>query len=113
MEALVDCFVTFYRENYERLSRQYDVLKSVYRECRQELYQLRNQYERLEEYAEEQEQRANALHSIMDHYINNHGRTVRRDLLDSFNEVANQLGVELEEFSDDVDSEFETETIDE
>lgn len=110
--SLVDPFVTFYRENYERLADQYNVLKSVYRETCAELYQLRNQYERLEEYAQEQEQRANALHDIMDHYINHHGRNVRRDLLDSFNEVATQLGVELEDFSD-ADTEFETDIMEE
>lgn len=99
-QALVDVMVTFYREQYERLQQHYDVLKRVYRECRHELYQLRTAYERLEDYANEQEQRANALHDVIDLFINRHGRNVRRDLLDSFNEVAHELDIELDEFSD-------------
>lgn len=104
-QAIVDSMVTFYREHYERIERHYEVLKRVYRQCRQELYQLRSQYEQLEEYANEQEQRANALHDVIDLYINRNGRNVRRDLLDSFNEVANDLGIELDDFSD-TDSDF-------
>lgn len=104
-QALVDCMVTFYREQYERLEQHYDVLKRVYRQCRHELYQLRNQYEELENYANEQEERANALHDVIDRFITRNGRNVRRDLMDSFNEVANELGIELDILSD-VESDF-------
>lgn len=110
--ALVDPMVTFYREQYERLSNQYNVLKRVYRECRHELYNLRTQYEGLEDYANEQETRANALHDVIDTFINRNGRTVRRDLLDAFNEVATELGIEMEDFEDS-DSDFSVEVMDE
>jgi len=108
--ALIDPMMTFYREQYERVCREYEVLRRVYRECKHELYNLRNQYERLEEYATEQEERAAALHSVIDHFISRNGRNVRRDLLDSFNEVANELGIELEEL-DQEESDFSLEDL--
>ena len=57
---------------------------------------LSRQYERLEEYADEQEAKANAIHDVVDEMINRSGEGVRRDLLDSFNEVARDLGIDLD-----------------
>lgn len=105
--ALVDCMVTHYREKYERLEHLMNALQANYKSLREDYIHLKSNYERLEDWANEQEQRADALHSVVDSFINRSGPGVRRDLLDSFNEVADELGVDIDEIliSDD---EFET-----
>ena len=111
--SLLDPMLEFYREQYERLNQQYSVLKRVYRECRHEIYVLRNQYERLEDYSTEQESRANALHDVIDRFISRHGDNVRSDLLDSFHEIARELNIDLTDEFSDRDSNFSIELMDE
>jgi len=105
--ALIDPMVTYYREQYERMEQWYHVLKRVYRQQQQELYQLRNEYEELENWANDQEERANAMRAVINRMIDGNPRDVRRNLLEAFNEVARELQVDLsDEIDDDSDSEF-------
>lgn len=105
-QALVDCMVTHYREKYERLTHLMEVIQNNYRSLRQDYVHLKNSYARLEDWANDQEQRADALHDVIDRFINRNGPRVRRDLLESFNEVAADLDIDLDEIlaqSDDDD----------
>lgn len=100
--------VTHYREKYERLEHLMEILQTNYRSLREDYEHLKNNYARLEDWANDQEQRADALHDVMDRFINRHGAGVRRDLLDTFNEVATDLDIDLEDvfIDSDNDSEF-------
>lgn len=109
VQALVDCMVTFYREKVERLENLLEVIQANYRSLREDYIHLKANYERLEDWAHEQEQRADALHDVIDSFINRSGTTVRRDLLDSFNEVANDLDVDLD--LSGIESDFSLELI--
>jgi len=116
MEALVDCMVTFYKEKYERLENLFEALKVNYKSLRQDNLNLRRQYEELERYAEEQESRANALHDVIDGYINRSGPGIRRDLMEAFNEVANNLDIDIDLLSNDgsefsIGSDFSVESL--
>jgi len=106
--ALVDCMVTHYREKYERLERLMIALQENYRGLREDYHHLKANYERLENWANDQEQRADALHDVIDRYINRSGPGIRRDLLDAFNEVANELDIDIDEIvnTSDVESDF-------
>ena len=72
------------------------VLEDQIFELRAEYLALGRQYEALEEYADTQERRADALRMVIDEMIDRSGAGVRRDLMDSFNEVAADLSIDLE-----------------
>lgn len=109
--ALLDPMITFYRETLERTKRILKATQIAYKACKKELQELRLSYDRLEEWAESQEQRADALQTVIETFVNQNGRQVRRDLLDAFNEVATDLGIELGDFDSD-ESDFSVEDID-
>lgn len=109
--ALVDCMVTHYKEKYERMENLLKAVQENYRSLRQDYNSLTNSYQRLETWAEEQEQRANALHDVINSFIDRNGPVVRRDLLESFNEVADDLDIDLDQILDN-DSEEEFDVID-
>ena len=96
-QALVDIMVTHYREKYERLDVLTKILESNYKELRKDYRHLQSAYDRLEEWGNDQEQRANALHDVLDNYIERSGAGVRSDLLESFHEIARNLDIDLEE----------------
>ena len=95
-QALVDVMVTHYKEKYERFERLMTALQNNYRVLREDNERLRRAYDVLEDWAIAQEQRANALHSVIDTFIDRNGENVRRDLMEAFNEVATDLDVNLD-----------------
>lgn len=99
--------VTHYKEKYERLEFLIEVLQSNYRALREDYLSLKRSYDQLEEWANDQEQRANALHDVIDTFINRNGVGVRRDLLEAFNEVANDLEINIDDLLAYEEEEFE------
>ena len=97
MEGILDPMMTFYKRECDAYEHIVELREQEIAELRAEIARYRIQYDALEEYATEQETRANALHDVIDTMIDRqtHG-DVRRDLIDAFNEVANDLGIELE-----------------
>lgn len=63
---------------------------------------LRRQYDALEDYATEQEMRANALHDVIDGYIERSATSVRRDLMAEFEHVARVNNIDLENIIADI-----------
>lgn len=61
---------------------------------------LITQYDRLEDWAIGQEARADALHDVIANFIERAGPGVRRDLLAEFNEVADDLDLDIDEVID-------------
>jgi alpha-glucuronidase len=108
--ALLDPMVQFYKQEYERVDNWLRVIQKTHRQLLKDFNALRQQYYHLEEYAQEQETRANELRDIMEAYVNRHSTAVQRDLMEEFNEVANGLGVHDLDLSFN-DSEFSIESL--
>lgn len=99
MESIVDPMIMFYKKECEALLHILELREQQIEEMREERRRIRLEYEALQVWAEEQEQRANALHDVIDVMVERYtDGNVRRDLIEAFNEVANDLDIELELF---------------
>ena len=97
MEAILQPIVTFYRESLEKVERKYESLRAAYEELLLERRHLMQSYERLEDYATEQDARLNALRDVIDRFIDQATVNTRRDLLDEFNAVAREHNIDFDE----------------
>lgn len=97
MESILDPMIEFYQRECNAYEHIVELREQEIAELRAEIARYRSQYDALEEFANEQETRANALHDVIDVMIERqtYGE-VRRDLIEAFNEVANDLGIDLE-----------------
>lgn len=97
MQSIVDPLVMFYKHQNEMLLKLLKAREDEVIALREERDLLRERTDQLENFADEQEQRANALHDVIDVMIERQTYgNVRRDLIEAFNEVANELDIELE-----------------
>ena len=101
-QAIVDCMVLHYKEGLENLEERMKKLEADNRVLAREHAALRRQYDALEDYATEQEMRANALHDVIDGYIERSATSVRRDLLMEFEHVARVRNIDLENIIADI-----------
>jgi hypothetical protein len=99
MEAVLQPIVTFYRESLERIEERYTHLMSAYEELLMERRNLQRAFERLEDYATEQEARYAALQDVLERFVFHSTRNVRRDLLDEFNAVAREQAIDFDEMN--------------
>lgn len=96
IRAIIDPLVQFYKDCLERAEQRIWLLEMQYEEVKAERQQLQRQYDTLEEWATSQEFRANALHDVIDGFITRETTaSIRRDLLEAFNEVANELDIDM------------------
>lgn len=110
MEAILHPVLQFYKDNLESSLDLIEILEDQRTELKDENRRLRQRIEDLEIRVAEAEYRADALRRVLDVMAERTERTVRRDLLDAFNEVANELDVDLdmEQLSSDMED-FERE----
>ncbi|MCG0276766.1 MAG: hypothetical protein L5655_11565 [Thermosediminibacteraceae bacterium] len=101
-QALVDVMVQHYKDGLEALEKRMIELEAANKLMAREQATLRRQYDALEDYATEQEMRANALHDVIDGYIERSVSTVRRDLLAEFEHVARVNNIDLENIIGDI-----------
>lgn len=94
-QALVDTMVTFYRETLDRMSTLLENLRQENIKLREEYDYLNNSFVRLELHAAEQEERAEGLYLVVSRYLRRCGREIRRDLMDEFNDAANDLDYDV------------------
>lgn len=99
--------VTHYRQQMERLEHHISALRACYTSLKTDYAFLQISFERMENYAAEQEARADALHQVIDGFINRSDAYARRDLMDEFNAVAEELQIPLEQ----VIADWEIETL--
>jgi hypothetical protein len=111
MEAICDVMVMFYKDNLERMEKLLNLIEQQSAELKIENVALKRQYETLEEWANTQELRANALADVIDRFIVNSGDGVQRDLMEAFNEVAEDLDVDLDFLTEQ--QEFDSESTEE
>lgn len=104
LEAAIKKIESLERQNMRLLQTKLELQSSLHAVL-EDYYTLERQLERAEDFAAEQEQRANAYRDVMDGFIEMSSEGVRRDLLDEFNRVAGELDVDMSILNDfDVDS---------
>ena len=100
MDAITQCLIEYFKRDLEAAVKRLEAAERENRKLRQDYINLQRSYDGLEEWANDQEARADAMRDIINGFIDNSTNTVRRELLQEFNRVANELDIDLD-ISDD------------
>ena len=88
--------VNYFKKDLEAAIVRLEAAERMNRQLKVEQARMNRQYEELERWAVAQEARADALHEVIHGFIDNSTTNVRRDLLEEFNRVAEELDVDLD-----------------
>lgn len=95
MDAITLHMIMHYKESMDKLEKRLAKLEDANKKLVFQNNSLVNQIERIEEYAEQMEMRADVLHEVLDRFIEGSTRDVRRNLLDDFNAVARNNDIDI------------------
>lgn len=102
IEALTQGLIGVLRDQIQRLESRIDLYEQHVNAYRQERQSLQRAFERVEDYAVHQEQRANALHDLVNHMIDHGSYNTRSDVEDAVIHVSREHDIDLDfEFTDD------------
>jgi Lhr-like helicase len=104
MDAITLALVEYYKRDLESAIHRLELEERRAMKLAQEVKLLTRQYHALEDFAQEQEQRADALAQVINGFIENTTNEVRRDLMDEFNAVARELDIDLDVWDQDLES---------
>lgn len=98
--AIVDCMVLFYRDQAQHMADLLAILQDQVQELQMELRSVQHSFDRVEEYALDQERRCEALHQIINGFIEHTTENMRDDVMDTLYDVARSLNIDLDEVID-------------
>ena len=105
MEAILQPMLLWYKDQLDTSCELLELLGKQRQELTEENRELRQRLDHVHIQLAEAQYRADALHRVLDVMVDRQAGQVRRDLMDAFNEVADEIGVELE--MSDVETEME------
>jgi hypothetical protein len=102
MEAICDAMVQFYKKTAEKYEHLYNRMIQERDKYRNDYTRLRRQYYVLEDYSHTQELRADAMHDVLERFIESLTGELRMELADHFRVVARERDIDLDELDIEV-----------